>query len=300
MFNKYFLSIGTNMAKKINSSKNTTTTPTSLICTSLKSFFLQPISIEELSHELTTLDPSKSTQSDNPPVKYIKLATGIIAPTLTKLFNHCITISTFPQSLKTSEIIPLFKQGDIYSCNNYRPISLISIFSNFFEKCIYKQLFSYFNKNNVFYKSQFGFREHYSTELAVAQVCNEIIENLENNDITCSIFLDLAKAFDTVDRKILLNKLYKYGIRGEPHKLLTSYLKNRQQCTIINKIKSGWCENNYGVPQGSTLGPLLFLIYINDLPNASNLKVTLFADDAILTCIDKNPNILEHNTNAEL
>ena len=209
---------------------------------------MQPISIEEVSHELTTLDPSKSTQSDNPPVKYIKLATGVIAPTLTKLFNHCITTSTFPQSLKTSEIIPLFKQGDIYSCNNYRPISLISIFSKIFEKCIYKQLFSYFNKNNVFYKSQFGFRENYSTELAVSQLCNEIIENLENNDITCSIFLDLARAFDTVDHKILLNKLYKYGIRGEPHKLFASYLKNRQQCTIINKIKSGWCKNNYGVP----------------------------------------------------
>ena len=88
----------------------------------------------------------------------------------------------------------------------------------------------------MFYKSQFGFRENYLTELAVAQVCNEIIENLENNDITCSIFLDLAKAFDTVDHKILLDKLHKYGIRGEPHKLLANYLNNRQQCTIINKI----------------------------------------------------------------
>ena len=106
IFNKYFSSIGTNMAKKINLSLNTTTTPTLLICTSLKSFFLQTISIEEVSHELTTLDPSKSTQSDNPPGKHIKLATGVIAPTLTKLFNHCITTSTFPQSLKTSKIIP--------------------------------------------------------------------------------------------------------------------------------------------------------------------------------------------------
>ena len=300
IFNKYFSSIGTNMANKINPTKNTKTTPTSLISTTINSFFLQPISVEEVLHELRNLDPSKSTRSDNPPVKYIKLAAGVIAPTLTNLFNHCITTSTFPKSLKISEIIPLFKQGDIYSCNNYRPISLISIFSKIFEKCIYKQLVSYFNKNNVFYKSQFGFRENYSTELAVAQVCNEIIENLENNDITCSIFLDLAKAFDTVDHKILLDKLHKYGIRGEPHKLLANYLNNRQQCTIINKIKSDQCENNYGVPQGSTLGPLLFLIYINDLPNASNLKVTLFADDAILTCIDKNPNTLQHKTNAEL
>ena len=112
----------------------------------------------------------------------------------------------------------------------------------------------------MFYKSQFNFRENYSTEFPVEQVCNEIIENLENNDITCSIFLDVAKAFDIVDHKILLDKLHKYGIRCELHKLLASYLKNRQQCTIINKIKSDQCKNNYEILQGSTLGPLLFLI----------------------------------------
>ena len=123
------------MANKIKPTKNTKTKPTSLICTTINSFFLQPISLE-VSHELTNLDPSKGTRSDNPPVKYIKLAAGVIAPTLTNLFNHCITTSTFPKSLKMSEIIPLFKQGDIYSCNNYKPI--ISIFLKIFEKCIYK------------------------------------------------------------------------------------------------------------------------------------------------------------------
>ena len=117
------------MANKINPTKNTKTTPTSLICTTINSFFLQPISVEEVLHELRNLDPSKSTQSDNSPIKCIKLAAGVIAPTLTNLFNHCITTSTFPKSLKMSEIIynlyfsqitiiSLFKQGNIYSCNN--------------------------------------------------------------------------------------------------------------------------------------------------------------------------------------
>ena len=107
------------MANKIKPTKNTKITPTSLICTKLNSFFLQPISVEEVSHELTNLDSSKGSRFENLPVKYMKLAAGVIAPTLTNLFNHCITTSTFPKSLKMSEIIPLFKQGDIYSCNNY-------------------------------------------------------------------------------------------------------------------------------------------------------------------------------------
>ena len=126
------------MANKINPTKNTKTIPTSLICTTINSFFLQPISVEEVSHELTNLDPLKSTRSDNLPVKYIKLAAGVIAPTLTNLFNYCITTSTFPKSLKLSEIIPLFKQGDICinnkeTCNNYRPnnISNFNISKNF-------------------------------------------------------------------------------------------------------------------------------------------------------------------------
>ena len=286
------------MANKINRSKNIKTTAASLICATINSFFLQPISVEVF-RKLTNLDRSKSTRSDYSFVKYIKLAALVIAPTLTKLFNHCITTSTFPQSLKMSEIMPLIKQGKIYSFNNYRPISLISIFSKSFEKYIYKQLFFIIIKTMCFINLS-SFLENYSTELAVVQVCNEIIENLENNDTTCSIILELAKAFDTVDHKILLDKLHKHDIRGEPHKQLASYLKNRQQCIITNKIKSDQCVNNYGVLQGLTLGPLLFLIYINDLPNATNLKVTLFANDAILTCIDKNSNTLEHKTNAEL
>ena len=134
----------------------------------------------------------------------------------------------------------------------------------------------------------------------MAKVCNEVIENLENNKITCSIFLDLAKAFDTVDYKMLLQKLYLYVIRGEPYNVLTTYLTNRKQCTIVNKVKLNWCDSTYGVPKRSTLGPLLFLMYINDLPQVSGLKIALFADDAILTYTDKNPVTLQNRINDEL
>ena len=232
--NEFFSSIGANMANALQHPfSNSTLTSTSFIKSSKNSFFLEPITVEEVFRELKNLDLSKSTKSDSPPVKYIKLAAPIIAPTLTNLYNKCIKTSTFPNILKVSEIIPLFKQGNKYSCNNYKPISLISTFSKIFEKCLYKQLYSYFDKFNILYKLQFGFRENYSTELAVAEVCNDIIENIENNKINCSIFLDLKKAFDSVNHNILLDKLYKYGIRGEPHKLLESYLTNRKQCSLL-------------------------------------------------------------------
>ena len=183
------------------------------------------------------------------------------------LFNRCIETGTYPDAFKTAEVIPVYKSGDKFTCSNLRPISLISPFSKIFEKCI-----------------------------AVSQMCDSIIKNLENKNTTCAIFLDLAKAFNTVNHQILLSKLYAYGIRGISFKLMQSYLSNRKQCTVINKVKS----SSHGVPQGSTLGPLLFLIYINDLPKVSNLKVRLFADDAILTSSDKDEKNLQHIMNDQL
>ena len=236
-FNEYSSQLGRKMANKL-SVPSTTFTATSLIPSSAKSFFLKPISLDEVFHQLKSLNPAKSTKSDSPPIKYIKLAASVIASPLTNLFNRCIETGTYLDAFKTAEVIPVYKSGDKFTCSNFRPISLISPSSKIFEKCIYKQLYHYFTSRDILYKHQHGFRENHSTELAVSQMCDSIIENLENKNTTCAIFLDLAKAFDTVNHQILLSKLYAYGIHGIPFKLMQSYLSNRKQCTVINKVKS--------------------------------------------------------------
>ena len=179
-------------------------------------------------------------------------------------------------------------------------MSLLSSFAKIFENHIYRNLNSFFNKNNVLHKLQYGFRKNSSTELAVTQIVDEIVKTIEKKSILCSIFLDLAKAFNTVNHKILLKKLNAYGIRGNALKLLSSFLVNRKQCTTVNGQKSNFSIVDSGVPQGSTLGPLLFLIYINDLPLHTNLRVRLFADDACLSFESNNAVFLEEKVNFEL
>ena len=245
------------MASKILN-PSSSQSPTSNLQTFNKSFFLKPISVEEVFNQIMYLNSLKSTQSNSPPLKFIKIAAPIIAAPFADIFNCCISSSTFPDIFKTAEIIPIFKSGDKHTCSNYRPISLTSPFSKIFEKCLYEQLNEFFTINNILYKYQFGFRENYSTEVAVSQICDDIINSLEQRSITCSIFLDLAKAIDTVNHSILLSELNKCGIRGPPLESLQSYLTNKKQCTIINNVKSSWLNCNCGVPQGSTLDLYFF------------------------------------------
>ena len=236
IFNEYFSNLGCNMASKIPN-LSSSQSPTSNLPTYNKSFSLKPIYVEVF-NQIMYLNSLKSTQSNSPPLKFIKMAAPIIVAPLADIFNCCISSSTFPDIVKTAEIIPIFKSGDKHTCSNYRPISLTLPFSKIFEKCLYKQLNEFFTINNILYKYQFGFRENYSTELAVSQICDDIINSLEHRSITCSIFLDLAKTFHTVNHSILLSKLNKCGIRGPSLELLQSYLTNRKQCTIINNVKS--------------------------------------------------------------
>ena len=264
------------------------------------SFFLNPITVTEMTNLINNLDASKSTRSDTPAIKFIKISKSIIAPYITCIFNKCIAEGRFPSSLKIAEIIPIYKSGHKNISTNYRPISLLSAFSKLFEQYIAAQLTQFFNKNNTLHNLQYGFRQGSSTEMAVSNICEDIAKAVDNKSINCTVFIDLAKAFNTVDPYILLSKLEKYGIRGPPLKLLKSYLTSRLQYTKINNTNSNLMEINIGVPQGSSLGPLLFLVYINDLPLYTKLKVRLFADDACLSYSNDNPKDLEEVINFEL
>ena len=296
IFTEYFSNLGRNMASKIPN-PSSSQSPTSNLQTYNKSFFLKPISVEEVFNQIMYLNPLKSTQSNSPPLKFIKMAAPIIAVPLADIFSCCISSSTSPNIFKTADIIPIFKSGGKHTCSNYRPISLILPFSKIFEICLYKQLNEFFTINSILCKYQFGFRENHSTELAVSQICDDIINSLEQKSITCSIFLDLAKAFDTVNHSILLSKLNKCGIRGPLLELFQSYSTNRKQCTINNNVKSSWLNSNCGVPQGSTLDLYFFnILYINDLPTVTNLQIQLFAVDAILSHTNTNPSKLQNET----
>ena len=281
-------------------SQNNTITPTSHISKCYNTFFLQPISSNDIEVFIRLLNSNKSTKSDCPPIKFLKISSKIISPIISKIFNICIAEGTFPKSLKSADIIPIFKKGDKVLASNYRPISLLSPFSKLFERHIYNQISKFITKNKILHKFQYGFRNNSSTEMALSQLCETLTNNIENKLITGAIFVDLAKAFDTVNHKCLLDKLYWYGIRGLPAKLLLSYLSDRTQATCTNGTKSSYKNVNCGVPQGSILGPLLFLLYINDLPNVSLFDVRLFADDACLLLDNKYPNLLELNINNEL
>lgn len=182
--------------------------------------------------------------------------------------------------LKIAQIIPIYKSADKQDCTNYRPISILSTFSKIFEKMINTRIYDYLEKFELLYKHQYAFRRGHSTNLALSALCNELVLNTDKGLLSCCISLDLSKAFDTVNHNILISKMEKnFGIRGLPLQLFQSYLNNRFQYTIINGEKSTLRPVRCGIPQGSTLGTLLFLMHINDLPLATSFKVSLFADD---------------------
>ena len=248
--------------------------------TPTSSFYLSPVSEEYVSQLFSGLNDKKS--SLDIPNKMITIACKSLSKPFTFIFNQSISTGVVPNILKVSRVTPAYKNGIMTNPNNYRPIATLSPFSKILEKIVFNQLNSFLEKHNTIFKYQFGFRKGHSTEQAILEITDNLKTSIDNKLITCGLFLDFSKALDTVNHNILLSKLYKYGIRGKPLDWFTSYLLNRTQYVQIGNDKSSPLEIVCGIPQGSTLGPLLFLLYINDMPNSSTkLSFRMFADDAI-------------------
>ena len=251
---------------------------------------------------INKLNPSKAPRYDDIPTKLIKAAKFSFAPFLNNIFNSCLNNGLYPDELKIARVIPLHKGGSNSELKNYRPISILSTLNKIFETIIKQRLITFWTTYNVFVPTQFGFRENRSTTLAIAHLHELIMTELDNDRSVCTIFMDLAKAFDTVNHNIFLFKLEQYGVRGVANNLLSSYLSNRKQFVHGDGFSSSLLDIDIGVLrlQGSVLGPILFLIYINDLYYCSDFKTTLYADDNVLTLSHKNVNRLQYNLNVEL
>ena len=299
ILNKYFSNIGKNLASLCNNSLNTNFTK--FIKNSVSSsIYLEPPQIDEIFKIILSLNPKKSCGYDDISNKFIRAAASELSPILTEFFTFFLNEGLFPSSLKIAKVIPVFKGGDNKLASNYRPISLLSSFSKILEKIIFNRFINFFNKHNIFHNHQYGFRENRSTELAISDILSACYNSIQNKQLTCLIMLDLKKAFDTVDHNILIEKLQFYGIRGVANNLIKNYLSNRRQYVSIDQQSSSSLPVSYGVPQGSVLGPLFFLIYINDLPNCTTFPPRLFADDTCVIVKDKDLKNLEIKCNNEL
>jgi len=225
----------------------------------------------------------------------------LIAIPLADIINCSFNTGTFPEALKIAKVIPIYKKGERDNLTNYRPISILPYFSKLFEKIMYARLYDFTIKTNLLFPSQHGFQSGHSPYMSLLSMQDEISNAIERNEYSLGIFFDLAKAFDTVNHNILLSKLNNYGIRGLQLSWFSSYLDRRQQCVESNGKRSTLKIVQHGVPQGSNLGPLLFLLYINDLPSVSSqLFFILFADDTNIFYSHKCLDTLFQIVNDEL
>lgn len=258
------------------------------------SMMLAPVTEQEVAHVIQQL-PSKKTYDTNYMSTWLikKCVKNIVSP-LTALVNDSFQSGIFPNALKKAKVVPILKKDDPHLINNYRPISILPVFSKIFEKLFLTQLLKFLEKYNLLSKDQFGFRAGKSTTDAVMSLVDLIVEGIENKEHTLSVFLDLSKAFDCVDHQILLQKLNHYGVRGVPLAWLDSYLNNRTQYVSISVHSSSNLKLKYGVPQGSILSPLLFLIYVNDVGSALQYgHLVQYADDMTLLYKSVSTELLE-------
>ena len=276
IFNNYFCTIGSTLDQII---PFTDSDPLRYVNTSNETFLLNPVSCNEIENILNDLKNSRQSLNCIS-IPILKEISTVIAPILADLINACFVSGVFPKIFKKALVLPLFKKGSITEISNYRPISILPTFSKVIEKCLKVRLTHFLSSNNILAPQQFGFQTGLSTEDAILNFLEHIYANINNKLSSIGIFVDFQKAFDTVNRDILLQKLEKYGIRGNALDIFASFLSDRFQSVKIGNSISENKQINIGIPQGSVLGPLCFLVIVNEIPLISNFSSScMFADD---------------------
>ncbi|WP_419611672.1 reverse transcriptase domain-containing protein [Thiolapillus sp.] len=258
------------------------------------------LSVSEVSNAIQNLDKGKATGPDQVHNRLLIASAAIIIEPLSKLFNRSLRENKFPAIWKVAHVTPLHKKGPKELCNNYRPISLLSCVGKLLERCVHKRVYNYLQYNNIITQSQSGFIPGDSTVNQLLCIYNDLCTSFDRGITTQAVYLDISKAFDRVWHKGLLSKLEAVGIRGNLLNWFCDYLSSRMQATVIKGDKSDLKEVPAGVPQGSVLGPLLFLIYINDIVNNIRSVIKLFADDTSLSLALNNPDLRAEILNYDL
>lgn len=299
-FNQYFINIGPALATEIIPPENKTFKDY-LNDTTCPNFEFSCVNEKTVVNAINDLKPKSSSGVDKLSNKLLKVIKDEICKPLTIIVNQCFSTGIFPDALKVARVLPIYKKKENYLFDNYRPVSILPSISKVLEKLMHAQLYDHFTSSKLFYDSQYGFRNKHSTELAALEIIHRIVNKMDKKEIPINIYLDLSKAFDTLDHTILTHKLKHYGLIGKSLSLLEDYLSNRKQYVEYKNTNSDYKLISTGVPQGSILGPLLFIIYLNDLAQATNIfEPIIYADDTALCATLNAFGSIDHNLETKI
>ena len=257
-----------------------------------------PVSRHFILKQILSFYPKKGAGLDNISPRFLHDGAECLANPIQHIVNLSILTETVPSSLKQAKVVPILKKGSRLDPGNYRPVSILSSISKILERAVNTQLVEYFNKKNLFFEYQSGFRSGYSTETCLINLTDHIKGEIKIGNMVGMVMIDLRKAFDTVDGSILVKKLSAMGVTSLDW--FRSYLSDREQCTQVDGKNSSFLQVTCGVPQGSILGPILFLAYINDMSSCLTCRLSLYADDSALIFSGKNATDLASFLSGEL
>ena len=299
--NKFFCNVGKDLSENIPNKENPLLNGDYGERETDSTFPFKPITTDEVKKACSKIKNSNGSGTDRISSHFIKVGIEILAPSLAQLFTMSLSVGCFPDNWKTACVAPIFKQGSKDDRSNYRPISVLPVVPRLFEKLVYNQLYDYLDKNKMIFTDQSGFRALHSVLTSLLKCTNDWYLNIDKGKYTAVVYIDLKKAFDTVDHDILLRKLNFCGLKGKELSWFRSYLTDRRQCCKVNGRISATDSITCGVPQGSCLGPLLFLVYINDLPSClKNSLVSMHADDTSIYYASESVSEINQAVNADL